>query len=62
MYHVFAFLILAYAVPLSAKYRMRVARLVGIGIAFLLRLFASTVTTAIDSYKIAITPIGGMFL
>src|SRR5690625_2188157 len=65
MYHVFALLILAYALPLTDKQRKRVAGLFGIGIL----LFSGSIYLLVlrdylpfDSYKIAfITPIGGVF-
>ena len=65
MYHVFALLILAYALPVTAKQRIRVARLFGIGIL----LFSGSIYMLVlrdylpfDSYKLAfITPIGGVF-
>lgn len=65
MYHVFALLILAFAIPLSAKQRKCVARLFGMGIL----LFSGSIYLLVlrdylpfDSYKIAfITPIGGVF-
>lgn len=66
MYHVFALLILAYAVPLHAKHLKIVARLFGIGVL----LFSGSIYLLVlrdylpfDITKIAfITPIGGMFL
>lgn len=66
MYHVFALLILAYAVPLQAKQLKRVAIIFGIGIL----LFSGSIYLLVlrdylpfDITKIAfITPIGGMFL
>ncbi|HLS11546.1 MAG TPA: DUF423 domain-containing protein [Flavobacteriaceae bacterium] len=65
MYHVFVLLISAYILPLTAKQRIRVARIFGIGIL----LFSGSIYMLVlrdylpfDSYKIAfITPIGGVF-
>lgn len=65
MYHVFALLILAYAIPIQASYKKIVARLFGIGIL----LFSGSIYLLVlkdylpfDSTKIAfITPIGGVF-
>jgi len=65
MYHVFALFILAYIKPLTAKQRIRIARLFGIGIL----LFSGSIYMLVlrdylpfDSYKIAfVTPIGGVF-
>lgn len=65
MYHVFALLILAFAVPLHTKHLKRIARLFGIGIL----LFSGSIYLLVlrdylpfNVTKIAfITPIGGVF-
>ena len=66
MYHVFAFLILAYAIPLEAKYKKRVASLLTIGLLFFsgsIYLLVLKEYLPFDMTKfVLITPLGGMFL